>query len=276
MSTNINARWPTVLLLTLAVALLPGCLATDGGQKQTIGTIGGAVAGGLLGTQVGSGSGRIVAAVAGTALGAYLGSELGKYLDERDRVKQAEATQGALEQEAANNVSWDNPDTGVSGEVEAGPIRYETQYKADRGAEKVRSSPQMIVLGEDYRTLRSSNVRAEPATDSAVVASLHDGEVFHAVGKVSDRNWILASRQGRTIGYVYGDLVEPLGPPEEMVAAGPAPDSADSAAQAHPRTAVPVDRRTVTRKITLADGNVKKEKVDFCRPQGGEWERCVT
>jgi outer membrane lipoprotein SlyB len=47
-----------------------------GGSGVGIGTIAGAVVGGVLGNQVGSGTGRTVATVAGAAGGAYVGHEL--------------------------------------------------------------------------------------------------------------------------------------------------------------------------------------------------------
>ena len=47
-----------------------------GGSGIGIGTIAGAVIGGVLGNQVGSGTGRTVATVAGAAGGAYVGHEL--------------------------------------------------------------------------------------------------------------------------------------------------------------------------------------------------------
>lgn len=47
-----------------------------GGSGVGIGTIAGAVIGGVLGNQVGSGTGRTVATVAGAAGGAYVGHEL--------------------------------------------------------------------------------------------------------------------------------------------------------------------------------------------------------
>jgi outer membrane lipoprotein SlyB len=47
-----------------------------GGSGVGMGTIAGAVVGGVLGNQVGSGTGRTVATVAGAAGGAYVGHEL--------------------------------------------------------------------------------------------------------------------------------------------------------------------------------------------------------
>lgn len=55
--------------------------------NQDVGTVGGAVAGGLLGSTVGQGGGQLVAIAAGTLVGAYLGGAVGKSMDEQDRMK---------------------------------------------------------------------------------------------------------------------------------------------------------------------------------------------
>src|SRR3546814_8069837 len=60
-------------------------------QKQTAGTVLGAVGGGLLGSTIGKGSGRLVAVGAGTLLGGLIGSEIGNSLDKADRTAAADA-----------------------------------------------------------------------------------------------------------------------------------------------------------------------------------------
>src|SRR3546814_2178716 len=74
------------VLSVLAALAVAGCDTTQGGvagmgQKQTAGTVLGAVGGGLLGSTIGKGSGRLVAVGAGTLLGGLIGSEIGNSLD---------------------------------------------------------------------------------------------------------------------------------------------------------------------------------------------------
>lgn len=103
-----------------AVALiLAGC--TDSGQKQTAGTVLGGVAGAVLGSQVGGGSGRIVATAVGTLAGAMIGSEIGKSLDRADQLAMAQAEQKAHTSPIGEKVVWNNPDSGNSGYVT--PVR---------------------------------------------------------------------------------------------------------------------------------------------------------
>ncbi len=53
-------------------------------QHQLIGTIGGAVVGGLLGNQIGGGRGRDLATVAGAAAGGYAGNRIQKHMQDKD------------------------------------------------------------------------------------------------------------------------------------------------------------------------------------------------
>jgi len=110
------------LLGALAVTAMvaAGCAnGTEGpGPKQTVGTVGGAVLGGFLGSRVGDGKGQLWATGAGAALGALIGSEFGKSLDRADRIHAARTTQAALEHTKSGQTStWSNPDSGNSGAV---------------------------------------------------------------------------------------------------------------------------------------------------------------
>ncbi|WP_205297675.1 glycine zipper 2TM domain-containing protein [Pantoea sp. Cy-639] len=53
-------------------------------QHQIAGTVVGALAGGLLGNQIGSGNGRKLATVAGAVGGGYAGNKTQEYMQERD------------------------------------------------------------------------------------------------------------------------------------------------------------------------------------------------
>lgn len=117
----------TAIMVTLAGALALGACA-DTGPKQTAGGLGGAVLGGLLGSQVGGGSGQLWATGAGVLLGAIVGSEIGRGLDEVDRMKMQRTTQASLEHTQTGAAStWSNPDTGNSGTV----VPTQTYQRAD-------------------------------------------------------------------------------------------------------------------------------------------------
>ncbi len=106
----------TVLTGLVAVALgLAGCTTDQWGTKQTLGTGAGAVAGGLLGSQVGGGSGRLWATGAGVLLGALVGSEIGASLDKADRMYMQQAQHRAYSAPVGETIVWNNPESGNHG-----------------------------------------------------------------------------------------------------------------------------------------------------------------
>ena len=109
---------PLAIMLVLA-----GC-ETNGqgpGTKETFGTLGGAALGGLLGSKVGGGKGRMAATAIGALLGAYAGNSLGKSLDRADRTYASQAQQQAYQAPMQQPVAWSNPKSGNSGTIT--PVR---------------------------------------------------------------------------------------------------------------------------------------------------------
>ena len=106
------------LLIAAAVSTLglAGCNTTQGwGTKQTVGTGLGAVAGGLAGSQIGSGSGRMWATGAGVLLGALAGGEIGSSLDAADHMAAQQAAGRAHNARIGETISWNNPNSGNYG-----------------------------------------------------------------------------------------------------------------------------------------------------------------
>lgn len=114
---------------TAVALMLTASLAAcdqNAGTKQNLGTLLGAVGGGLAGSQIGSGRGTLVAVGVGTLLGALVGSEIGKSLDNADRAAMAQTTSHALENSPSGQTStWRNPDSGNYGTVTPQPA-YQT------------------------------------------------------------------------------------------------------------------------------------------------------
>jgi surface antigen len=116
------------LLTMLAVSslALAGCETTTGGSgftmnKQTMGTGIGALAGGLAGSQVGSGSGQLWATGAGVLLGSMVGSSVGASLDKADLMYAQRASSQAHAAPIGEQISWNNPQSGNSGTIT--PVR---------------------------------------------------------------------------------------------------------------------------------------------------------
>lgn len=77
--------------------------------KQNIGTVLGAAVGGLLGSQIGGGSGKTVATIAGVVGGGFLGNQVGQGMDQADQSCMAQTLDQAP---PGRTVSWRNPDNG--------------------------------------------------------------------------------------------------------------------------------------------------------------------
>jgi surface antigen len=106
-----------LITMFTALVMLAGCAAPMGPREGT-GTLLGAGAGALLGSQIGGGQGRIVATAAGTLLGALIGQDVGRTLDRADQDYLQRTSQDALENSVTNQPStWVNPDTGHQGTV---------------------------------------------------------------------------------------------------------------------------------------------------------------
>lgn len=139
----------TVLsLCALSMIGLSGCQTLqDQGDKQLIGTGSGAILGGLLGSQVGGGSGRLWATGAGVLLGGLLGSEIGASLDKADMAYANQANTRAHTAPVGEVISWSNPETGNSGRV----VPVKEGYSQTSG-DYCREYQQTIIVGGEEQS----------------------------------------------------------------------------------------------------------------------------
>ena len=75
--------------------------------NRIAGTAIGAVAGGLLGHQIGGGTGRTLATVAGAAAGGYAGNQVQKNMQENDTVSHAEARCKTVYESHTRTIGYD-------------------------------------------------------------------------------------------------------------------------------------------------------------------------
>ena len=107
-----------IAVVMALVTVVSACQA----NKQTGGTLVGAGAGALLGSQMGSGRGKLAMVAIGALGGAFLGSQIGKSMDETDRQQAMRAQNRALETgRSGTSVAWRNPDNGHAGNVTPRP-----------------------------------------------------------------------------------------------------------------------------------------------------------
>lgn len=130
-----------------ALCLSLGLAACESaGTKETIGTIGGAAAGGLVGSQIGGGSGQLAATAIGVLLGAFIGNEVGKSLDKADQAYATNTAGNALESNTSGQTStWSNPDSGNSGTITP------TQTSYSESGEPCREYQQTVVIGGEMQ-----------------------------------------------------------------------------------------------------------------------------
>jgi surface antigen len=114
----------------LIAATVAGC---GPGRKQETGTLVGAVAGGLIGSQVGKGSGKVPATIVGAFLGGVIGSNIGAKMDEADRRAAMQAQYRALEFGApGSSTPWRNAQNGHHGTIVPGaPYRTVDRHCRD-------------------------------------------------------------------------------------------------------------------------------------------------
>ena len=108
--------------------------------------VSGAVIGGVIGHQIGGGTGTTIATIGGAALGGYVGSRIGKKMDQDDERKATQALESTPDQHAS---SWRNPNTGQTYSVTPkrtyesadGPCRdFETTTEIDGKKETVHGT----------------------------------------------------------------------------------------------------------------------------------------
>ena len=74
-----------LVVLLLAGFMLTGCYATTNETKKNMITIGGCASGGIIGSNVGSGSGRTVAIITGTIAGCQLGKKAAEQVVDKEQ-----------------------------------------------------------------------------------------------------------------------------------------------------------------------------------------------
>lgn len=145
MRSLINFKPVLTLALLATLGMTAACENPNGaggwGTKQTVGTGLGAVGGGLLGSQIGGGSGRLVATGVGAVLGGLLGNEIGSSLDSADKAELSRASTRAYSAPIGQQISWNNPQSGNYGTVTP------TRDGYDQGGSYCREFNQKVTVG---------------------------------------------------------------------------------------------------------------------------------
>lgn len=149
-------------LTAAAMALTLAACGPEGPSKADTGLAVGAVAGGILGNQIGSGGGRVAATAIGAVIGGIVGSEIGRSMDQQDRMLAQQAEYEAFERGQSGVVrQWRNPDNGHYGEVI--PTR---PYK--RGMADCRDYTHKVYINGQPQAMRGTACRNADGTWSSV------------------------------------------------------------------------------------------------------------
>lgn len=131
----------SAIALLASSLLLGACQTENWGGGEGLGTLGGAAAGGLIGSQIGHGSGTAAATLTGVLLGGFLGNHMGATIDEADQRRAATAERRAYSAPIGQQITWNNPQNGNSGTIVPTRDGY-----AENGA-YCREFQQTIVVG---------------------------------------------------------------------------------------------------------------------------------
>lgn len=156
-----------IAIFMSTIFLLGACTSTQSGvgTKESIGTLGGAVLGGLAGAQFGKGRGQLLTTGIGTLAGAYFGREIGKSLDKADMMYMERAEVQAHDAPIGETITWSNPESGNSGAVT--PIR---DGYADTGR-YCREYKQIIYVGGEEKEAIGTACRIEGSDDDWEIVS---------------------------------------------------------------------------------------------------------
>jgi surface antigen len=156
---NVRQR-KTIRAVALCLSLaLPtaACQTSSMSGSETVGTLGGAVAGGLLGSRFGGGSGKLATTAIGTLLGAYAGRELGRRFGPADQAQASDAEERAV---AANQtITWNNPQSGNSGSIQ--PTRT---YQDQASGQTCRDYTHTVVIDGKTQAARGTACRQPDGT----------------------------------------------------------------------------------------------------------------
>lgn len=97
----------TSAMLVLTSVCVVGCSNMN---NQSMGTLGGAAIGGLVGSRFGGGGGQILATGLGAVAGAVIGNAIGKNMDDTDKLKMNNALENSP---AGRPAYWTNSNTGA-------------------------------------------------------------------------------------------------------------------------------------------------------------------
>jgi surface antigen len=220
-----------------------GC-STDGNKQTTAAVIGGVV-GGVLGNRIAGSGNRTLGTLLGGALGAAGGSALGCKLQKNDQAKAERAMQDALAK--GENQSWDNPETGASGNVEVSSAVSGATLSGLKFAKGIEPWTGYRKVGGAFVSTSSANIRSRPGLDGQIVGKLPSGARVWVPAATEGAPWYLISDNGLANGYVSNAMLKRA--------------STETASNC----------RMVRQTVAMANQGSESETFQACKDNAGQW-----
>lgn len=227
----------------------------------------GSIAGALLGTQVGSGRGKVLAVAAGALAGYWLGGKMSEKLSGRDKEGIAKATEQAVN--TGQTTTWKNPDTGMATKVSVKDAPSGSNNDNSDKPYEIDEIPELEFVNSYYRPKTHTNVRGGPGTEYRVRHTLSDGTLVPVIGRVVDSNWVLISENGVGSGFVYAPLLE-LDADQSQAGNALRHSMAEGIQPDHYQIATQTCR-DITQQVVLADGSSDSHTFRACQQPNGTW-----
>lgn len=224
-----------LLVLPVLVMVLTGCETTM--EKKDWGTIAGAVGGAVVGSALGGNSGvaQRNSMIVGAALGAYAGRQFGAYFDDQEKAQIRAAQERALE----NARLIEQPVHSHSGAVYA--------VEAIKPLDPASVQSGQPALRQEAPAAVTTQVKANERPSSDPFADLDPDAESQPTRKSEKRHKSIKASITTSSGIQ----------PTAMTSVAPQPGEC----------------RTVVQRVTLPDGKIVKDSVNFCKqpPSPGRW-----
>ncbi len=208
----------------------------------------------------------------------YFAREFGNKLAAADALAISREGAKALDQGTAGTaVEWRNPETGVQAVfIPSDPV-LEKRTMTTSLKNGVTQPIDLEIIGGNYVSRHSANLRSAPGIENPVVGRLASGERFTAVGRSSSLAWILVAKDGHMVGYVYEPLVAPAsadGPPPRLRdAKNPQPGGPDGNNKPALNTILAATPcRNLAYDVVTGDGQRARAELRACKTGDGAWE----
>ncbi|TNE58265.1 MAG: SH3 domain-containing protein, partial [Alphaproteobacteria bacterium] len=195
-----------------------------------------------------------------TLAGAESGSRYAATMMGADITKITETAWRAVEaRSGTTSLSWSSVYSGATGKVSAGP-NYLVGFNAGEEIEApidLDTTPFLAPEAGMFVTQSNTNVRLSPRVDGPKVTMLALGAEIKAVARDPISNWYLVAKDGKVIGYVFGDLITRMEGGELLLAGGE---------PSQPRLC-----RELTYTMTLGTGEKDAWVNGACKQAGSNW-----